>query len=88
VLNRANIQLAGAAVTNYCRNNVEQPGQPAAPALSRCGLDGITNSTFLQVLDQRQIVNNVANPAFGKINLSNNPGSQVFQMQLGARFQF
>lgn len=88
ILNRSNIQYNGATVTNYCRNSVEQPGQPAAPALSRCGLDGITNSTFLQVLDQRQIVNSAANPAFGKINLSNNPGSQVFQMQLGARFNF
>jgi len=88
VLNRSNIQFAAFAVTNYCRNSVEQPGQPAAPAAARCGLDGITNSTFMQVLDERRIVNNVANPAFGKINLGNNPGSQVFQMQLGARFQF
>jgi Carboxypeptidase regulatory-like domain len=88
VLNRSNIQYSAFAVTNYCRSTVEQPGQPAAPNLQRCGLDGITNSTFLQIIDQRQIVNNVANPAYGKINLGNNPGSQVFQMQLGARFQF
>lgn len=92
VLNLANIQLGtgvgGSAITNFCRNSIEQPGQPAAPALARCGLDGITNSTFLQVRDQRQIVNGVANPAFGKISLLNGPGSQVFQMQLGARFYF
>jgi hypothetical protein len=46
-------------------------------------LDGITNVNFLQVRQQ-----NTASPLFGQILLNNNPGSQVFQMQLGARFQF
>ena len=88
VLNRSNMQITSSAFTNYCRNSIEQPGQVAAPVLSRCGLDGITNSTFLQTIDQRQIVNNAANPAFGKLSIANNPGSQVFQMQVGARFYF
>ncbi|MDI1242264.1 MAG: carboxypeptidase regulatory-like domain-containing protein [bacterium] len=43
----------------------------------RCGLDGITNTNFSQVRN-----------ASDQIILSNNPGSQVFQMQLGGRFQF
>ncbi|MFN6964562.1 MAG: carboxypeptidase regulatory-like domain-containing protein [Pyrinomonadaceae bacterium] len=47
-------------------------GQP-----NRCGLDGITNPNFLRVRNTSD-----------QIIVSNNPGSQVFQMQLGARFQF
>ncbi|MCA1590750.1 MAG: hypothetical protein LC730_00985, partial [Acidobacteria bacterium] len=47
-------------------------GQP-----NRCGLDGITNTNFLRVRNQND-----------QIIVSNNPGSQVFQVQLGARFQF
>jgi hypothetical protein len=47
-------------------------GQP-----NRCGLDGITNSNFMLVRNSND-----------QIIVSNNPGSQVFQMQLGARFQF
>ena len=43
----------------------------------RCGLDGITNANFAQVRNSSD-----------QIRISNNPGSQVFQMQLGARFQF
>jgi hypothetical protein len=88
ILNRSNMQVTAFAFTNYCRSTIEQPGQAAAPPLSRCGLDGITNTTFLQIIDQRQIVNGVANPAFGKLSIANNPGSQVFQMQIGARFYF
>ncbi len=88
ILNRSNIQLTGSSVTNYCRNSIEQIGQSTAPALSRCGLDGITNSTFLQINDLRGIVNNVTNPNLGKINLSNSAGSAVFQTQIGARFYF
>jgi hypothetical protein len=42
-----------------------------------CGFNGATNPLFLQVRD-----------ANGNLLLNNNPGSQVFQMQLGARFQF
>ena len=47
-------------------------GQP-----NRCGLDGITNTNFMRVRNSND-----------QIIVSNNPGSQVFQMQLGARFQF
>jgi hypothetical protein len=46
-------------------------------------LDGITNPNFLQIRERRP-----DNINFGKIIVANNPGSQVFQMQLGARFQF
>ena len=48
-----------------------------------CGIDGISNLNFLQIREQ-----NPASANFGKINLATNPGSQVFQVQLGARFQF
>lgn len=48
-----------------------------------CGTSGITNINFLQIREQ-----NPTNVNFGKINLQTNPGSPVFQMQLGARFQF
>lgn len=75
VFNLSNTQISGTATTSYCTG-------PSA-TLNRCGLDGITNLNFLQVRDQ-----NPASVNFGKILVSNNPGSQVFQMQLGARFQF
>jgi hypothetical protein len=48
-----------------------------------CGLNGITNINFLQIREQ-----NPASSNFGNINLNTNPGSQVFQVQLGARFNF
>jgi outer membrane receptor for ferrienterochelin and colicin len=91
ILKRSNIQIAQAnsnTSVQYCRSTVELLGQGAAPALSRCGLDGITSVNFLRTRDQRQIVGGVTNPNFGKILITNNPGSQVFQMQLGARFNF
>jgi Carboxypeptidase regulatory-like domain/TonB-dependent Receptor Plug Domain len=48
----------------------------------RCGLDGITNINFKQI-------NNQTGVNTGKLNIGGlNPGSQVFQMQLGARFNF
>lgn len=72
VFNFSNVQLSSFTSTNYC-----------ASSNARCGLDGITNPNFLQVREQR-----VGNINFGKIIVANNPGSQVFQMQLGARFQF
>jgi hypothetical protein len=49
------------------------------PANQLCGTRGITNPNFLRITDATSgllLVNNT------------NPGSQVFQMQLGARFQF
>lgn len=48
---------------------------------STCGLSGITNPNFMQVRNQ-------TGTFAGKINVSNTPGSQVFQMQVGARLQF
>ena len=73
VLNLSNTQIGSSAnVTGYC----------VTPTNPRCGLDGITNTNFLQVRQQN------AGTTQGQINLVNAPGSQVFQMQLGARFQF
>jgi len=70
VLDRTNMQVFQTTSTGsgtlYC-----VPGSP------RCGLDGITNSNFLQV-----------NNPNGSINLLNNPGSQPFQVQIGARVTF
>lgn len=48
-----------------------------------CGLNGVQNINFLQIREQ-----NPTSVNLGKINLLTNPGSQAFQMQLGARFQF
>lgn len=78
VLNRSNLQFSGAATTSYCfvSNDIN--------VNRRCGLDGITNSNFAQIIQQTPTAAN-----FGKLNLAGlNPGSQVFQMQLGARFNF
>ena len=73
ILNRSNLQFSGTATTNYC-----------AVSNARCGLDGITNLNFAQIIQQTPTATN-----FGKLNLAGlNPGSQVFQMQLGARFYF
>ena len=73
ILNRSNLQFSGTATTNYCSS-----------AASNCGLSGITNINFMNLIQQTASATN-----FGKLNISGlNPGSQVFQMQLGARFQF
>jgi hypothetical protein len=73
VLNRSNLQFGGFATTNYC-----------AASNARCGLDGITNINFANITQQLTTQTN-----FGKLNVGGlNPGSQVFQMQLGARLQF
>jgi len=49
---------------------------------STCGLTGVTNVNFMQVKEQRP------GALLGKLLLANNPGSQVFQAQIGARLQF
>ncbi|MBV9241331.1 MAG: hypothetical protein JO314_04910 [Acidobacteria bacterium] len=85
-LNRANMQYAGTDVTNYCRTAVDVNGQPAAPSINRCGLDGVTNVNFLNLFDQKDFRSGVANANKGLLNLSNTPGSAVQQMQIGARF--
>lgn len=60
-------------------------GQFCSAASQTCGLNGVpSNLNFRQIRDQ-----NPASATFGQILVNNvNPGSQVFQMQLGARFQF
>lgn len=47
------------------------------PVAINCGINTATNPNFLKLRDSS-----------GNLLLSNSPGSQVFQMQLGARFQF
>jgi hypothetical protein len=79
ILNRPNIvfQFPGT-------NSTSGPlAQYCSTGSQLCGLNGISNINFLQIREQ-----NPASPNFGKINLTTNPGSQVFQVQLGARFQF
>lgn len=73
ILNLSNLQFSGTSTTNYC-----------AVSNARCGLDGITNINFKQTIQRTSTATN-----FGKLNIGGlNPGSQVFQMQLGARFNF
>lgn len=79
VLNRANIvfQFPG---TNSTSGSL---AQYCTVGSQTCGFNGITNINFLQVREQ-----NPTSANFGNINLETRPGSGVFQMQLGARFNF
>lgn len=73
VFNLSNVQFGGSATTNFCSNTA-----------ANCGLSGPTNINFLNTIQQNPSASN-----YGKLNLSGlNPGSQVFQMQLGARLYF
>ena len=73
VLNRTNAQFSGTATTNYCSS--------ASPT---CGLTGPANINFLTLTQQTPTATN-----FGRLNIGGlNPGSQVFQMQVGARLYF
>ncbi|MBK8465437.1 MAG: TonB-dependent receptor [Chloracidobacterium sp.] len=71
----SNLQLAQSTSSG-------SPTLYCAVANNRCGLDGATNVNFLQTRDQRPGAN------FGKVNLLNTPGSQPFQVQIGARLTF
>ncbi len=71
----SNLQLAQSTSSG-------SPTLYCAVANNRCGLDGVTNVNFLQLRDQRPGAN------FGKVNLLNAPGSQPFQVQIGARLTF
>jgi len=80
VFNMKNIEIndnsgTNAGVTNFCA---------AVGGLTprNCGFLGPTNPNFLQLIDRSP-----TSTSFGKLLLTNNPGSP-FQMQLGARFQF
>ncbi len=75
ILKRSNLQLAQSTASG-------SPTLYCVPVSNRCGLDGTTNVNFLQLRDQRP------GSTFGKINLLNAPGSQPFQVQLGARLTF
>jgi hypothetical protein len=73
VLNRANILFPFPGT-----NSTSGPLlQYCASGSQLCGLSGITNPSFLQSRD-----------ANGNIDTRTIPGSQVFQIQLGARFNF
>jgi hypothetical protein len=72
LFNFSNIQLSGGQVTNYCSGG----------NLLFCGLSGPTNINFRSLVE-----NNPTSSRRGQLLLNNSPG-QIFQMQLGARFQF
>jgi hypothetical protein len=72
LFNFSNIQLAGTQVTTFCSGG----------NLLECGLRGPTNINFRSLVE-----NNPASARRGQLLLNNSPG-QIFQMQLGARFQF
>ncbi|MEO6655742.1 MAG: hypothetical protein ABIO36_06625, partial [Pyrinomonadaceae bacterium] len=79
VLNRPNIVFAFPG-TNQTSGAL---AQLCSTGSQLCGQNGIQNVDFLQVIER-----NPALSTFGKINLASRPNSGVFQMQLGARFQF
>jgi hypothetical protein len=72
VLNLDNVEIAGAASTNFC----------ASPVPLNCGFLEPTNPNFLQLRDRA-----INSPRRG-LFLLNNIGGDVFQMQFGARFNF
>ncbi len=67
LLNRSNIDISG-ATARYCSNTSDRS----------CGLNGVTNSNFLQTRDSSGNI----------ITFANFASSQVFQAQFGARFNF
>ena len=80
LFNRPNI-LVGSTAAPAGSTSFGSAGQFCATTSQLCGLDGgpARNPSFMQTRD----------PVTGAIILANvNPGSQVFQMQFGARFQF
>lgn len=79
VFNLTNLQFQFAG-TNGTSGNLLQY---CSTGSQTCGSAGITNINFLQTREQ-----NSASTNFGKISLLTNPGTQAFQIQLGARFQF
>jgi hypothetical protein len=58
-------------------------GQYCSIGSQLCGVNGVANTNFLQIREQ-----NSTSANFGQLSLTTNPGSPVFQVQLGARFQF
>ncbi|MER3631400.1 MAG: hypothetical protein C4325_03905 [Blastocatellia bacterium] len=72
VFNNSNIEITSTTSSNYCNNTA-----------ANCGLFGPTNVNFLQVRER-----NPLSSLFNQILLANNPRSQVFQVQFGARFSF
>jgi hypothetical protein len=80
VLNRPNI-LVGTAAAPGTNTTFGSGGNFCVTASQICGLSGGPG--------QNPVFNQVRDPNTGAILINNvNPGSQVFQMQLGVRFQF
>jgi len=80
ILNRPNI-LVGTSAAPGTNTTFGSGGQYCVTASQLCGLSSgpAINPVFLQVRD----------PSTGAILINNvNPGSAVFQMQLGVKFQF
>lgn len=80
VLNRSNLLIGGTAAPSSA-TSFGSAGQFCVSASQLCGLsDGPTRNPFFQQTND---------PVTGAIVIANtNPGSQVFQMQFGARFYF
>lgn len=73
------LNLSNIIFPNPGTNTTVAAGQYCSAVSQLCGLSGPTNANFLQV----------NSPSTGLILVNNtNPGSQVFQMQIGVRFQF
>jgi hypothetical protein len=73
ILKRSNLQIAQSTSSG-------SPTLYCVPSSPSCGLGGISNVNFLKTRDLRTETT--------KINLLNAPGSQPFQIQLGARLYF
>lgn len=70
----SNLQIGGNNTTRYCSSTTDVT----------CGLNSITNPNFLNINEQVS-----TSSTFGQLNLTGvNPGTGVFQVQFGARFQF
>jgi outer membrane receptor for ferrienterochelin and colicin len=85
VFNLTNLQFQFAGTNSTSGTLLQYCTVPQGQTVSHlCGSNGVpTNINFLQIREQNPTSSN-----FGKINLSTNPGTQAFQIQLGARFQF
>lgn len=80
VLNQVNILFP----TPNSATSSGPSGQFCTIVSQSCGLDGVTNVNFRQIREQNPTSTNFGNLLVN----STNPGSQAFQVQLGARFQF
>jgi Carboxypeptidase regulatory-like domain len=75
LFNRVNLIFPSAATATSVPGGA---GQFCTIASQLCGLNGVASNNFLRTRDANGVI----------LTNATNPGSQVFQMQLGARFQF